>query len=93
MHNLLAFAATGQNAFLTVGFGKQNLCFRFTPRAFEGSIGDNDRLLSLCRQGGVGWLAASPNAWMVSERGTPVPSRAARVLQRAVHLSSFTSFT
>ena len=53
----------------------------------------HDRLISLCREGGVGWLAASPNAWLVSERGTPVPSRAARVLQRAVHLSNFAPFT
>ena len=48
----------------------------------------HDRLMSLCRQGGVGWLARSPGAWFSSVRGVPVPSRAAHVLRRAVHLSS-----
>jgi len=49
----------------------------------------HDRLMSLCRQGGIGWLAHCTGPWMTSERGTPVLSRAARVLQRAVYLSSF----
>jgi hypothetical protein len=51
----------------------------------------HDRLMSLCRQSGVGWLARSPEPWLRSERGVPVLSRAARVLQRAVHLSHFDS--
>lgn len=49
----------------------------------------HDRLMSLCRQGGIGWLARCSAPWLTSERGTPVLSRAARVLQRAVYLSSF----
>ena len=49
----------------------------------------HDRLMSLCRQVGVGWLARSAGPWLGDDRGVPVLSRAARVLQRAVHLSSF----
>jgi hypothetical protein len=49
----------------------------------------HDRLMSLCRQGGIGWLARCSGPWLTNERGTPVLSRAARVLQRAVYLSSF----
>jgi len=47
----------------------------------------DDRLMSLCRQGGIGWLAQCAGPWQTRERGTPVLSRAARVLQRAIHLS------
>lgn len=49
----------------------------------------HDRLMSLCRQGGIGWLASCPGPWLTQERGAPVLSRAARVLQRALHLSGF----
>ena len=49
----------------------------------------HDRLMSLCREGGIGWLARGTGPWQTRERGAPVLSRAARVLQRAVHLSGF----
>lgn len=49
----------------------------------------HDRLMNLCRRGGIGWLAHSSEAWLANERGQLVPSRAARTLQRAVYLSSF----
>ena len=49
----------------------------------------HDRLMLLCRHGGLGWLARNPGPWLTSERGVPVMSRAARAVQRAVHLSGF----
>lgn len=50
----------------------------------------HDRLMNLCRRGGIGWLARSDDAWLAPQgRGQAVPSRAARALQRAVHLSRF----
>jgi len=47
----------------------------------------HDRLMSLCRQGGLGWIARSARPWFETQRGQPAPSRAALVLQRALHLS------
>ena len=56
------------------------------PAAAQNPLA-HDRLMSLCRQGGVGWLARSPGGWLASERGIEVPSRDALALQRAVRFS------
>lgn len=49
----------------------------------------HDRLMALCRQGNVGWLARCAPGWFEPARGRalPVPVRAVHALQHAVHLS------
>lgn len=47
-----------------------------------------ERLIMLCARGGMGWLARASEPWLARERGQPVPSRSARSVQRAAHLSS-----
>lgn len=47
-----------------------------------------ERLITLCAQGGMGWLARASEPWLARERGQPVLSRSARCVQRAVHLGS-----
>ena len=47
-----------------------------------------ERLITLCARGGIGWLASSDEPWLVRERGQPVLSRSARCVQRAVYLSN-----
>lgn len=44
----------------------------------------DERLVRLCRDGGIGWLAQGAAPWTRLERGVPVLARAARSLQRAV---------
>ena len=46
-----------------------------------------ERLITLCARGGIGWLASSGEPWLARERGQPVLSRSARCVQRAVYLS------
>lgn len=48
----------------------------------------HERLMALCRQGNVGWLAHSAAGWFGRSRGMPVPTRAVHALQRAVHASA-----
>ncbi|MDN4590591.1 hypothetical protein DBA29_19070 [Xenophilus aerolatus] len=48
----------------------------------------HDRLMALCLQGGVGWLAHSATGWFDRSRGTPAPTRALHALRRAVHAST-----
>ena len=47
-----------------------------------------DRLMALCLQGGVGWLAHSATGWFDRSRGTAAPTRALHALRRAVHAST-----
>ena len=56
------------------------------PAAAQNPLA-HDRLMSLCREGGVGWLAQSPSEWSADERGVQVPSRDALALRRAVRFS------
>lgn len=58
------------------------------PGAERNPLAD-ERLMNLCREGGIGWLAHSPSGWFDMQRGVVVPTRAARVLQRALHQNSF----
>ena len=48
----------------------------------------HERLMALCRQGNVGWLAHSNAGWFGLRQGQPVPGRAVHALQRAIHLST-----
>ncbi|MDQ7958942.1 MAG: hypothetical protein RET84_23705, partial [Pseudomonadota bacterium] len=48
----------------------------------------HERLMALCRQGNIGWLAHSAAGWFGPSRGVPVPTRAVHALQRAVHAST-----
>ena len=48
----------------------------------------HDRLMALCRQGGVGWLAHCATGWFDCARGVAAPTRAGHALQRAVHAST-----
>lgn len=47
----------------------------------------HERLMALCRQGNVGWLAHSSAGWFDLRQGRPVAGRAVHALQRAIHLS------
>lgn len=47
----------------------------------------HERLMALCRQGHVGWLAHSSAGWFGLRQGRPVPGRAVHALQRAIHQS------
>lgn len=46
-----------------------------------------ERLITLCARGGMGWLARASEPWLARERGLPLLSRSARCVQRAVYLS------
>jgi hypothetical protein len=48
----------------------------------------HERLMALCRQGQMGWLAHSSTGWFGDRQGLPVPGRAVHALQRAIHLSA-----
>lgn len=48
----------------------------------------HQRLLALCRQGHVGWLAHSRAGWFDQRQGVVVPGRAVHALQRCIHTSA-----